>query len=183
VRITDAPALALLLVVPVACSTSRGTAAATATAAARPTGVELPPGEVAVLVLNARGTQDYECRPPKDGAGPNTWVFVRPEAELFDAGGQKVGTHGAGPTWESSVDGSKVVGAVKARADAPEPDAIPWLLLSSTETSPAGTFSGIRSILRTDTHGGTPPAGACERAGEQLKVPYTAVYSFSRSKP
>ncbi len=151
--------------------------------AARPAGIELPLDEVVVLALDARGTQDYECRAPKGGTGPHTWVFVQPEADLFDAAGKKVGKHYAGPTWESLVDGSKVVGVVKASANAPEPGAIPWLLLSSKEASPAGTFSGIRSIQRTDTHGGTPPAGGCERAGEVLKVPYSALYSFSRSKP
>ena len=91
-----------------------------------------------------------------------------------------MGKHYAGPTWESD-DGSKVVGTVKARADAPAPDAIPWLLLAATESSADGMLGKVKSIQRTDTRGGKPPAGACA-AGEALKVPYSAAYWFSRAR-
>jgi hypothetical protein len=75
----------------------------------------LKPGakESLALVVPAKGVQIYECR-------ASQWVFVAPEAELFDAAGKTIGKHYAGPHWESA-DGSKVVGAVKQRADAPAP--------------------------------------------------------------
>ena len=81
-------------------------------------------------VVPARGVQIYECRDAK-------WVFVAPEADLFDRSGKRIGTHYAGPAWESA-DGSKVVGAVKARSDAPAAGAIPWLLLSTKSVAGEG---------------------------------------------
>lgn len=142
--------------------------------------VALPPDEEIAFRLDARGTQNYECR-AKEG-GTVEWVLVAPEADLFDSTGAKVGKHYAGPTWESTADGSKFTAKVKARAPAPEPDAIPWLLLAATQTTGDGVMGRVKSVQRTDTHGGTPPAGACS-AGQAVKVPYTAVYSFSRAKP
>jgi hypothetical protein len=38
--------------------------------------------------------------------------------------GKRIGGHYAGPTWEAN-DGSKVVGEVLQRADAPRPGAVP----------------------------------------------------------
>ena len=144
-----------------------------------PAALALPEGEETALRLDARGTQNYECRPKPDAPSATGWTLVAPEAELFDASGKKVGKHYAGPTWESIEDGSKVVGTVKARADAPAPDAIPWLLLSATESSAGGMLGGVKSIQRIDTRGGKQPAGTCA-AGEVAKVPYTAAYWFSR---
>jgi hypothetical protein len=141
----------------------------------------LPEGEEAILRLDARGTQNYECRPRAGAPDQLEWALVAPEAELFDASGKKVGKHYAGPTWESTEDGSKVVGTVKAHADAPARDAIPWLLLSATESSADGMLGRVKSIQRTDTRGGKAPAGTCA-PGEALKVPYSAVYSFSRAR-
>src|SRR4051812_3962500 len=67
--------------------------------------------ESLALVVPAKGVQIYECRDGK-------WAFVAPEAELFDRSGNKIGRHYAGPHWESA-DGSKIIGAVKTRAEAP----------------------------------------------------------------
>jgi hypothetical protein len=146
-----------------------------------PAALALSPDEVVVLKLSAKGTQNYECRAKQDAPGQNEWALVAPEADLFDESGKKIGKHYAGPTWESTEDGSKVVGAVKARADSPEADAIPWLLLAAKEAPGKGTFARITSVQRAETHGGKPPAGSCQ-AGETRKVPYTAVYYFSRPK-
>ena len=77
-----------------------------------------PANTVLVTVVAARGVQIYECRAKKDQPGANEWAFVAPDAELFDSSDKHVGKHYAGPHWEAA-DGSKLVGAVKARADAP----------------------------------------------------------------
>jgi hypothetical protein len=37
-------------------------------------------------------------------------VLKAPDADLFDEGGRRIGRHFAGPTWEASDDGSKVIG-------------------------------------------------------------------------
>ena len=172
-RVVASAAATLAVVLPCACAT---------TAPARPAApaaIRLPAGEEVALSLGARGTQNYECRTQPDGG--LAWAFVAPEADLLDAAERKVGRHYAGPTWESLADGSKVVGVVKAKADSPDPDAIPWLLLASKESSGQGTFAAVRSIQRLDTRGGKAPAGPCANAGEVLKVPYTATYVFSRA--
>jgi hypothetical protein len=148
-----------------------------------PATLAFPPGEVQAFELRARGIQDYECRESRDGPGGWQWVFVAPEAELLDAADHPVGKHYAGPTWESAADGSKVVAKVAARADAPEADAIPWLLLQAQDASGSGMFAGVKSVQRVDTRGGKAPAGGCDAssAGQATKVPYSATYTFSRA--
>ena len=139
-------------------------------------GVQVPdslkPGanETLAQVVPAKGVQIYECRDGK-------WTFVAPEAALFDRSGKKIGTHYAGPHWEAA-DGSKIVGAVKARADAPQAGSIPWLLLGAKSVGPQGAFSGVTSIQRVATTGGAAPAGQCAQAGARTRVDYTADYYF-----
>jgi len=132
----------------------------------------LKPGanESLAMVVAAKGVQIYECR-----AGE--WAFVAPDAQLFDASGKTVGRHYAGPSWEAA-DGSKVVGTAKARADAPAPGAIPWLLLGAKSVGPEGTFSKVTSVQRVATTGGVAPAGGCAEAGARARVPYSADYYF-----
>ena len=130
--------------------------------------------ESLALIVPAKGVQIYECREAK-------WVFVAPEAELFDRAGNKVGTHYAGPHWEAA-DGSKVIGAVKQRADAPGTGNIPWLLLGTKSVGNEGSFSKVTSIQRVATVGGVAPAGACSQPGTQVRIAYTADYYFFTSK-
>ena len=132
-----------------------------------------PANESLAQVVPAKGVQIYECRDAK-------WAFVAPEAELFDRHGKKIGSHYAGPVWEAA-DGSKVLGAVKARSDAPQAGAIPWLLLSTKSVAGDGSFSKVTSIQRVSTTGGVAPMGSCE-AGVKARVPYTADYYFFTSK-
>ena len=128
------------------------------------------------MVVPAKGVQIYECR-AKDGA--YEWAFVAPDAELYDARGNRIGRHGAGPYWEAA-DGSRIVGSVKARADAPVAGAIPWLLIDAKSAGPAGSFSGVTSIQRVNTLGGTAPAKPCtgDMLGKQAGVHYVADYRF-----
>ena len=125
----------------------------------------------------AKGFQVYECRNAKGGGFE--WAFVAPDADLLDARGQVIGRHGAGPYWQAA-DGSRIVGAVKARADAPAAGAIPWLLLSARNDGPAGTFSQVVAIQRVNTHGGLAPAEGCgtQSVGQRARIPYTADYRF-----
>src|SRR3989449_10492190 len=76
------------------------------------------PNESLTMIVPAKGVQIYECRAKKDQAGTYEWAFVAPEADLFDGRGDRIGRHYAGPHWEST-DGSKGLGTVKERADAP----------------------------------------------------------------
>ena len=138
-----------------------------------------PAGASLAMVMPARGVQIYECRAKKDSAGAYEWTFVAPDAELFDARGNVIGRHGAGPYWQAA-DGSKVTGKVASRVDAPDPRSIPWLLLTTTNAGPAGSFSGVTRIQRVNTVGGIAPAKPCtgEALGQQAGVPYTADYRF-----
>jgi hypothetical protein len=137
------------------------------------------PGESLRLVTPAKGVQIYECRARKDATNVYDWTFVAPKADLFDARGRHVGSHYAGPHWQSK-DGSKIVGEVKARLDAPNGDAIPWLLLAATSVGAEGAFSGVTSIQRVNTVGGTAPKTGCSpsAAGAMARVAYTADYYF-----
>ena len=130
--------------------------------------------ESLALIVPAKGVQIYECREGK-------WAFVAPEAELFDRAGKKIGSHYAGPHWESA-DGSKIVGAVKQRAEAPGTGNIPWLLLGTKSVGSEGAFSKVTSIQRVATTGGVAPAGTCAHAGAQARVDYTADYYFFIAK-
>jgi hypothetical protein len=148
--------------------------------AANDTPDKLKPGNDASLILmaTAKGVQIYECRARKDGNGYD-WTFVAPEATLFDRAGKVIGKHYAGPHWES-IDGSKVVGTVTERADAPATGDIPWLLLTTHSDGPAGAFSGVNSTQRLHTAGGAAPKDGCskETTGHLARIGYTADYYF-----
>jgi hypothetical protein len=139
----------------------------------------LKPGanESVATVVAAKGVQIYECRKAKDQTDTYEWALVGPEAELFDAGGKSVGKHYAGPHWEAA-DGSKIVGVVKERADAPRAGAIPWLLLTTKSVGGPGSYSKITAVQRVNTSGGVAPQTGCSSsaAGSIARVPYTADY-------
>jgi hypothetical protein len=119
----------------------------------------------------ATGDQIYVC----DGSG---WVFSRPDAKLLSASGAQVGSHFAGPTWESS-DGSRVIGRPVA-SFTPDPDSIPWLLLTATDHQGDGSMGHVSSVQRLSTKGGKAPASGCDSShkGTETRSHYTAVYVF-----
>jgi hypothetical protein len=137
------------------------------------------PTESLAMIVAAKGVQIYECRAKADQAGAYAWAFVAPEADLFDAKGRKIGTHYAGPHWESA-DGSKIVGRVKTSAAAPRADDIPWLLLATKSVAAQGAFSATTSIQRVNTVGGIAPGTGCAQGsvGSTARIPYTADYYF-----
>lgn len=154
------------------------------TGAAIPEKLRLPDGQKVSLEVRASGVQIYSCGASKADPARFEWIFKAPEADLLDGAGKKVGSHYAGPTWESS-DGSKVVGEVKAKDDGPDPAAIPWLLLSAKSTSGTGLFARTLSIQRLNTVGGKAPADGCDpaHAGKEARIAYKATYAFSVAKP
>jgi hypothetical protein len=159
------------------------TPAVVAPAAALPEPLKPDASQRALLSHHARGVQIYRCE-AADGAFK--WAFVAPRAELFaNAQSQAaVGNHGAGPFWQAQ-DGSKVVGKVKSRADAPAAGAIPWLLLTTTPEGAPGKLAGVTHIQRINTVGGVAPAQGCGGAadvGQQSSVPYTADYVYFAAK-
>ena len=154
-------------------------------ACANPAATSVPPnlmpttGERPAMVVSAKGVQIYECR-AKAGSGDVEWVFVAPEADLFDVRGRPIGRHGAGPFWEH-IDGSGVKASVKERFDAPVEGAIPWLLLAGTKPYGVhGRLTNVTSIQRVNTTGGIAPADGCDatKVGSPARVAYTADYVF-----
>jgi hypothetical protein len=145
-----------------------------------PASLRAPSGQELVQKVHATGVQIYVCQPVKDDPSRLEWSFKAPEAELFGRGGRKLGKHYAGPSWEAS-DGSKVVGSVVAK-ETPDPQSIPWLLLSAKSNAGKGVFSDVRSIQRLRTIGGLAPAGGCGQAqvGQELRTSYSADYLFYR---
>jgi len=109
------------------------------------------------------------------------WAFIEPVANLYaDAGFKgKVGTHYAGPTWESN-SGSTVV-ARRVDGCTPDPSTIPWLLLERVSTDGAGIFKKVTYIHRVNTSGGLAPTAPGSVVGEERRVPYTAEYYFYRA--
>ena len=136
------------------------------------TKLQAPAGSKLVYHVYATGVQIYRWN--------GSWAFVAPEAVLSaDAGGKsKVGTHYAGPTWES-VSGSKVVGTVAERCTA------------SADRHPLAVAHGdghgardlpARHLHPAREHGGrAPPATSGSTTGEEARVPYTAEYFFYRT--
>jgi hypothetical protein len=154
------------------------------TDAAKPVPAALKPAdnERAAFTWHAVGAQIYECRASDKGGW--AWVFVAPEAELFNQKEEKVGTHGAGPNW-TALDGSKTVGVVKARADGESPADIPQLLLTAKSAGTPGKMANVTSVQRLNTQGGSASATGCAvqaDAGKRVKEGYTADYVFFTSK-
>ena len=148
-----------------------------------PERLDVDPQQPVALLAHAAGVQIYACAAGSD-ATRFAWSLKAPEASLFDASGRRIGSHYGGPTWEA-IDGSKVVGTVKARLDATDGDTIPWLLLTATSNTGPGVFARVANIQRIDTHGGNAPRDiACDEshAGSERRVPYTATYVFYEAR-
>ena len=149
-----------------------------------PESLAVPAQQILSRKFQADGVQIYECKSSHDAPARMDWVFRAPEAQLRDSAGHIAGRHYAGPTWEAN-DHSKVVAEVRARIAAPDPDAIPWLLLSATSTTGSGVFGHTMSIQRLNTSGGKAPLSGCDQAhdGQEARVPYKADYFFYALRP
>jgi hypothetical protein len=144
-----------------------------------PEALQVPPGHVLKLAVKAEGFQIYECGADKNNPAAFAWNLTGPQADLFDAQGKKIGKHYAGPTWES-LDGSKVVGKVKASDKGPDANAVAWLLLDAKSTGGSGVLSSITHVQRLATVGGKAPADGCTAQTKDAvtSMPYSANYYF-----
>lgn len=142
----------------------------------------LPAGNSRIVTYYAVGVQKYKSQ-AKAGTNAFEWVFVAPQADLYDASNSKVGTHSAGPTWQVSAGDSIYAQAFTPAKTAASPDAasVDWLLLMPKNgKTPTGKFANVSYIHRIATKGGKAPASAPAGPAETVEVPYTAVYRFTR---
>lgn len=140
-----------------------------------PAKIQVGAGHKPFLLAHAIGVQIYACTATPDGP---KWQFVAPRAVLYGDHFQFLGTHFAGPTWQTK-DGSQVK-AARVDGVTVDPTAIPWLLLKTTSTTP-GRLAHTTYIQRLATRGGLEPAAAaCSAAsvGIERHIPYTADYRF-----
>jgi hypothetical protein len=144
----------------------------------------LPGGNSRVVTFFAEGVQKYKAQ-EVPGSNPVSyqWVFVAPQADLYDATGRIVGNHSAGPTWQLSPVDSIYGQAFNPARTAASSDAnsIDWLLLMpKTDKAPTGIFAHVSYVQRIDTKGGKAPATAPESATATADVHYTAIYRFTK---
>jgi hypothetical protein len=154
-----------------------------------PASVDLPAnppgGNSRTATFFADGVQKYKSQLIA-GSDPAKyeWVFVAPEAELYDANNKMVGTHSAGPAWQLTGSADSLVGQAFSppkTAASPDPSSIDWLLLMpKTGKTPTGIFAKVSYIQRIDTKGGKAPSKAPESADQTVDVPYTAIYRMSQ---
>lgn len=146
-----------------------------------------PGGNTRVATFFAEGVQKYKSQ-PKAGSSPviYEWVFIAPQANLYDLTNAKIGTHSAGPTWQLSAMDSIYGQQFAPAKSAPSPDAssIDWLLLMpKTGKIPTGVFANVSYIQRIATKVGKAPATLPISAGETIDVKYTAIYRFTKKNP
>jgi Protein of unknown function (DUF3455) len=165
-----------------------------------PVDIEVEAGFKPFLVGHAVGTQNFICAPAPTASGVD-WLFIGPQATVFDATGEQIETHfqSKNPfepdptkeiqaTWQHSKDTS-AVWAVKLRgstdANYVQPGAIEWLLLEMKGAQVGPTagekLAGTRFIQRVNTVGGVkPPSAECTPGivNTRRLVPYEADYYF-----
>lgn len=143
-----------------------------------PAELKAPDGQEVVLRAHAEGVQIYSCAAGTDGN--YSWTLKAPKAQLFDESGKQIGEHFAGPTWRLK-DGSEVTGRAAAKHDAPQSNAIPWLLINVTGHKGSGKLDNVATIQRVNTQGGVADASvACDasKSGAENERPYSAEYYF-----
>jgi Protein of unknown function (DUF3455) len=145
--------------------------------------LKVPSNQSLVFKATAKGVQVYICKAKAKSKTDFEWTLKAPSADLFNDQGLRLGKHYAGPTWELQEDGSKVVGVVSAKVNAPQNDAIPLLLLKAKSQQGKGILGSVSWIQRLDTLGGKPPITGCDRTRQtaEVQVTYTASYYFYRA--
>jgi hypothetical protein len=156
-------------------------------------------GYKAFFKARAVGTQNYICAPAATPTGVD-WLFIGPQATLFDERLEQVATHfqsrnpqrnnAIQAVWQHSRDTSAVWATRRDGSLDPDyvaPGAIEWLVLdvSGAQLGPAtgDKLSRAAIIQRVNTVGGVkPPANDCTPATLNTRrlVPYEADYYFYR---
>ena len=161
-----------------------------------PTNLEVSSDYKLFLKVHAVGTQNYICAPATTPTGVD-WLFIGPQATLFDDSLQQIGTHyqsrnpiqnAIQATWQHSGDTSAVWAKRRDGSTDPvyvAPDAIEWLLLdvSGQQLGPTAGNKLTPSLLiqRVNTVGGMkPPSADCTAATINTRklVSYEADYYF-----
>lgn len=147
---------------------------------------KVPAGYTRVATYFAEGVQKYKAQ-QKPGSDPATfqWVFVSPQADLYNGTNKKVGVHSAGPSWKLFAGPDSILAqqfSPPKAAASPEAGSIDWLLLlPKSGTIPTGIFKNVAYIQRIATHGGKAPARLPVSATETVEIKYTAVYRFTKT--
>jgi hypothetical protein len=164
-----------------------------------PAGIEVTGPYTPYLKAHAIGTQNYICAPAATASGYD-WLFIGPQATLFDGDGEQSLTHfqsrnayqadAIQATWQHSRDSSAVWATKHSGSTDPlyvSPDAIEWLRLDVTGSAygPGGGDKLARTafIQRVNTIGGVkPPSSQCSASTLNTRrlVSYEADYYFYR---
>jgi hypothetical protein len=162
-----------------------------------PTNLEVSSDYKLFLKVHAVGTQNYICAPAATATGLD-WLFIGPQATLFNDSLQQIGTHfqsrnpikanAIQATWQHSGDTSAVWATRRDGSMDPAyvaPGAIEWLLLdvSGQQLGPTAGNKLTPSLLiqRVNTAGGVkPPSSECTAAtlNSRKLVSYEADYYF-----
>jgi hypothetical protein len=168
-------------------------------APAVPPGLEVTGPFKPYLKAHAIGTQNYICAPSATASGFD-WLFIGPQATLFDDDVEQKLTHfhstnaqdgdAIQATWQHSRDSSAVWAIRHSGSVDPlyvAPNAIEWLLLDvrGVQFGPMGgdKLAGTAQIQRVNTVGGVkPPSVQCTAATLNTRrlVSYEADYYFYR---
>ena len=163
-----------------------------------PTNHEVSTDYKLFLKVHADGTQNYICATNQPTASGLDWLFIGPQATLFNDSLQQIGTHfqsrnpiknnAIQATWQHSGDTSAVWATRRDGSMDPAyvaPGAIEWLLLdvSGQQLGPTTGNKLTPSLLiqRINTVGGVKPASAeCTPATLNTRklVSYEADYYF-----
>ena len=162
-----------------------------------PANLEVSGDYKAFLKAHAVGTQNYICAPAATATGVD-WLFIGPQATLFNDDLEQIGTHyqsrnplqndAIQATWQHSRDTSAVWAKRRDGSIDPNyvaPGAIEWLLLEATgvQLGPTAGDKLARTLLiqRVNTVGGMkPPSAECTPATLNTRklVSYQADYYF-----
>jgi hypothetical protein len=145
-------------------------------------GLRAPANEEAAFMLSGDGVYVYECRQSLLDPNAYGWVFVVPDATLYD-GARSVARHATVGVFEALTDRSSLSGVVRASQAAGAAN-LPWLSMRAQPLSSDGVFAGVTSIQRVNTSGGMAPTSGCgpTNVGGSTRVAYQADYYFYKQR-